>query len=977
MGVSVELWRARIGTFSARGSCSLINHIKINTGGINSLVMTLFLINALLVMGCVEMNPGPDQHKCSYCDQVFSSVTRYGEHQIVHMKGKHFLFPCSVSGCPQRFSTTTGFSIHHSRFHIKTQALHSEATSSSNVFVDVMQSPSDFKCLYCAKLFRTASLLRKHSNDHLTRGSIILCPFQPCHLKFTKVSTFSVHVSQYHKVIASGDQTQQTAPQEQVVHANYDIDVGDDNFDLDSCSISSDHSADSDDEFEDAIGTSEEEALSSSANQENIFPENMVRDHCGLFYLMLEGELLIPALKVQRLSEEISRLLRMSHQRLKTAFIAELRRAGLEEEKIDPLITAALRKDTVFNVHHKGMDVVDLSSAHMRRQFYIRKCVMLEPVVISLGENDQGKKKYAHYIPIDDTLHHVLNDDSIQEQIQASFSRKSTPGVFKDFIDGSVFKDHPICGQMDSIQLIMFQDAFTFYPLSPSAGTYKCVGFYFTLGNLNPACRSKVDTIQLALLVTESDLKFFGAEACLKPLISDLKKLVENGIQFMGRTLPVVPLFMCGDNLGQHSFGGYVEGFTGTYFCRFCEITKQAFREDPTTVLPLRTPEDYDNCIKQLKPNDPEYTVKGIKCECAFHIIPFFHVCRPALPVCLSHDIWEGLAKRDVALYINYFVEKEWITFDTLNRRIENFNCLGRDAADSLVKLKPGLGKISGHASEVWLFVRMLPFLIGDCIQDENDPVWQLFLKFKVMCEYVSAPSITENQVAKLKELTALYLELRASLFSVPLQPKHHYLMHYSELIFYFGNLIRLWAMRFESRHMFFKQAAKAANNFKNITFTLASKYVLNFAYKFSGRLIPPAVSFADKDVIIPDVNALKAEIVHLINAEPSFCLSLTKVVVNGITYSSGLWLILGCNKKDLIVGEIVMILCDRKKVKFIVKRHQAINTFRGYYQIQRSEQENFVGVLLEDVDNYYPLPAYDFQDSLCLSLKHSSPCMN
>lgn len=111
--------------------------------------------------------------------------------------------------------------------------------------------------------------------------------------------------------------------------------------------------------------------------------------------------------------------------------------------------------------------------------------------------------------------------------------------------------------------------------MSPTAGTYKCVGFYFLLGNLSPKCRSKVDAIQLAFIVKESDLKYFGPAEVLKDLLNELSELANTGIQYKNETLPVVTLHMCGDNLGQHYIGGFLESFTGEYYCRFCEARKK------------------------------------------------------------------------------------------------------------------------------------------------------------------------------------------------------------------------------------------------------------------------------------------------------------------------------------------------------------------------------------------------------------------
>ena len=69
---------------------------------------------------------------------------------------------------------------------------------------------------------------------------------------------------------------------------------------------------------------------------------------------------------------------------------------------------------------------------------------------------------------------------------------------------------------------------------------------------------------------------------------------------------------------------------------------------------------------------------------------------------------------------------------------------------------------------------------------------------------------------------------LRKELFSnVELRPKHHYLSHYSNLINEFGILIKIWTLRYESKHTFFKMMVRLLKNFKNITGTLAYKHEL------------------------------------------------------------------------------------------------------------------------------------------------------
>ena len=50
--------------------------------------------------------------------------------------------------------------------------------------------------------------------------------------------------------------------------------------------------------------------------------------------------------------------------------------------------------------------------------------------------------------------------------------------------------------------------------------------FYFVLGNLQPALRSKMKHIQLAAIATCGVMKKYGIDVVMKPILEDIKKLV-------------------------------------------------------------------------------------------------------------------------------------------------------------------------------------------------------------------------------------------------------------------------------------------------------------------------------------------------------------------------------------------------------------------------------------------------------------------
>lgn len=97
----------------------------------------------------------------------------------------------------------------------------------------------------------------------------------------------------------------------------------------------------------------------------------------------------------------------------------------------------------------------------------------------------------------------------------------------------------------------------------------------------------------------------------------------------------------------------------------------------------------------------------GVKFDSVFNTLKYFHVCQPGLPPCLGHDLFEGIASFDLALYINHLVKVDkMFSFVELNRRINQFKYLGKDANDKPCEVNPDGGKLGGHAVQNWCFLR-------------------------------------------------------------------------------------------------------------------------------------------------------------------------------------------------------------------------------------------------------------------------------
>lgn len=168
-------------------------------------------------------------------------------------------------------------------------------------------------------------------------------------------------------------------------------------------------------------------------------------------------------------------------------------------------------------------------------------------------------------------------------------------------------------------------------------------------------------------------------------------------------------------------------------------------------------------------------------------------------------------------------------TAEQMNRTIQHE---GSDAGSAPSEVSGGGTKIGGQAAENWCLLRLLPVIVGDKMSDTKDPVWQLVIMLKELFEFVCAPKISIPQVSFLNVQIQGNVETRKELFPTEkLKPKHHYLVHYPSLIMKLGPLIRLWTMRFESKHSYFKRCIRRTQNFKNVCQTLANNHQLPQSY--------------------------------------------------------------------------------------------------------------------------------------------------
>lgn len=787
------------------------------------------------------------EFKCKLCQITVGTPENFVTHfNLTHRLSSKSRFLCGLESCFISFLTLQKYQSHLSEFHAPClNDANQPATSTSS------QEIKKFKCT-----------------------------FSGCHYECNVASTLRVHRKRKHTSFPEENDTDYEAEKH--------FKSGSIEHEDDTVLASLDTSPAADDlpgVFEplvvDVLPTIFEEAPMSQVSRDQVLKKYF---H---LYLSLRATYHVPESSIQYLIDSHYTLARESGNILIDELMTNLNKCGLEGEGLLDTIRSSVFNQVALQAHDpKG----PLRSRYIRQKTYTSGAFRhVKPRSHKLGLNENNDIRKFHTVSIKETIQSMFMDDSVFEQyVQTQTMGCSSDDIIRDIQDGSLFKTHPVLSKdKAAIGVIMYEDDLELADaLKAARGKHKITVIEFTLSNLRPWSRMKKGVIKLALLVCEKDVAYFGLEKALKPLLDELKELSEEGIEIRGTKVPFVLAMLLGDNLGTHTFTGFLENFSwAKFFCRFCEETRDSWKarwllpeadcessdeecsssedesssddcddsldEDevhdddeeegratstadeilslqlPYSNAPLRTPQSYDQCLDDLQKRPSVESVKGVVAKCLLNEVKNFH-CIGSSPPCIAHDMFEGVVSHDVALALKYFDKEFSITSEYINRRIKQLKLSGSDQGDRPAKVTDKMKKLRGGAVQNWNFLRFLPLLIGNKIVRKSDPVWQMILRLIELSRMLTSPAMPKASLPKLKQKIYMYLKLRITCFpDVPLRPKHHYLEHYPELIEMFGCLMRVGTLTFESNHRFFKNTAQSKKNFKNITKTLSEEHEL------------------------------------------------------------------------------------------------------------------------------------------------------
>lgn len=629
--------------------------------------------------------------------------------------------------------------------------------------------------------------------------------------------------------------------------------------------------------------------------------------------------------------------------------------------------------------------------------------LMQEPKEIRIGDREfrpqfSGEKRRRvekwdtyQYIPLITNLRKLLNDSTVIEQIEICTERIHADGLIEDICDGTIFTDHPLFSQDPfALQIIAYYDELEICnPLGTHVKCHKLGIVFYTLANIPPQYRSQLKMINLAIVATVPIIEKHGLDKVLEPFITDLNILATTGItlcvQGVQRTLRGALLAFLADNLASNDLGGFKKSFSFAFrSCRTCLVTKDTLTSGfVSEAYEMRNECTHCRQCDLLEgPTASHYSkTYGINRRSSLLNIKFYCMFGGGLPHDAMHDILEGMAPLEVKLLLIQCIKDGLFTLEYFNNRLVNF-AFGYSESNKpipiLSRVLHSENSIRASASQMSQLLRVLPFLVGDKIP-ENNEYWLCFLILRRIIDIVLCPVLSDSLCMTLKLLINEHHEKFVMLYGAGAYiPKMHFMLHYPEQIKAIGPMVRTWTIRHEAKLHFFKQAARLLN-FKNVAYALANRHQRWMCYaQASEKLVcssfecGPPLRETGITLVKDENNDIQDSLLHIV---PD--LSLEAVVFHpkwvkkdGILYQcNNVYLITGSDGLDPIFSHLDDLLVIGGDMCVFVVSLCNVNYYDSHYHayVINVTSHRFVTSILHDHNVYHGHKLADGQTYISL----------
>lgn len=457
---------------------------------------------------------------------------------------------------------------------------------------------------------------------------------------------------------------------------------------------------------------------------------------------------------------------------------------------------------------------------------------------IDLVETD----RFGYVIPFLPAIKRLLQNKQIRHCVD---NPRPHGEKLISILDGQYYRAHPFFSTVrNPLAIILYYDELEIVnPLG--SRTHKLGMFYWTLANIYPEFRSTLRSINLYAIVRYSYIKKFGIDKILNNFVASLQLLQNDGVTVTvngeNKTYRGSLLAVTADYPAAGLVGGFKKAVTAAKLCRRCmtdqEDWKLYFQEHNFVLRNLvqhvndHLPAVLDN---ELTREARKYWSRsyGVNARSPLLDIEGFDLTK-CLVQDTMHVIAEGVLEVSLRNFLKYCVDRNFVTIDELNRRINFFNYghMSRDKPSGISHdhLREGLKQT---ASQMVCLGHIVPFLIrdklkGDDGDDDQQAIDHLLCHVKLLqiINICNAFEISRDEAALLRLQIDTFIHQYVDLYPNTLVPKFHFLVHIVNQILSFGPPRTHNCMRFEAAHAWFRSTVPVVRNFKNMPLTLVYRY--------------------------------------------------------------------------------------------------------------------------------------------------------
>lgn len=530
------------------------------------------------------------------------------------------------------------------------------------------------------------------------------------------------------------------------------------------------------------------------------------------------------------------------------------------------------------------------------------------------------------YVPILSSLK-IFFADKENRDLYLTYQREHhcVEGIYERFCCGQLYQSSEFYQtNFNAIQIQLAIDDFEpCNPLGSKSSLHKICGLYFVINNMPLGFTSKLQNINLISLSNSDDLDTNHTDInnIWEMVVDEIRFLENTGIDIGGGIrLKGTLQNLTADNLGANTSLCLTRGFRSYNFCRICKNTKGECESMVVDDLSkYRTIEHYEDILKLLDAPDlakNKSKTFGIKKYCVLNELKYFHIFKN-FSVDIMHDLYEGV----ISCLLNHvfsscivnklFKEKELREFVQYYVYPKKFR---RDKPSNLRLDKSNLGQ---NATQMKCLFFNVPFIL---FKFRSDPqlniIWECVTSLIRIVQIVHATVVNETMLENLTSAIIAHLESMKNIFGLNYTPKHHFMVHYPNIIRLMGPIYLMSMIRYEAKHKVFKAIVKKTNNFININKTLATVHQQNACIK--GNAYDEISYSKQKMIMVTDIKRKYGEIPDLNNILDRECFEITWMYLNIYRYDRDTVILHNHNlyaiEKLLVQAPQIYFVCSQLK---------------------------------------------------------------